>query len=131
MFREQLHLSIRNTLGAYTHRIKLDVVRAVVTPAVAFRTKRLIVFLTPGWDAPSGGIISIASIYRESAAIQHLHGAKVAICTIPDEPPLLKYTWFKNRNYLLDLEKLLKRCGDLDHLMIHIPEYTVNRFSDW
>jgi hypothetical protein len=102
-----------------------------MTQAVGFGARRLIVFLTPGFDGPSGGVMSIAAIYRETQALQKLHGAKVAMCTIPGEPPLLKYTWFKNDNYLLDFEQLLDRCRKLDHLLIHIPEYAVNHVSDW
>jgi hypothetical protein len=124
-------MSFRNTLGVFKHKIKRDVTRAFVTRAVGSGAKRLIVFLTPGYDSPNGGIMSIASIYEESAALEDLHKAKVAICTVPGDPPLLKYTWFKNRNYLLDLEQLLRRCGPLDHLMIHIPEYAVNQVSAW
>lgn len=124
-------MSFRNTLGVFKHKIKRDVTRAVVTRAVSSGAKRLIVFLTPGYDSPNGGIMSIASIYEESAALEDLHGAKAAICTVPGDPPLLKYTWFKNQNYLLDVEQLLKRCGRLDYLMIHIPEYAVNQVSEW
>jgi len=124
-------MSFQNKLGVLKHKVKRDVTRTLITQAVGFRARRLIVFLTPGFDGPSGGIISIASIYRESAAIQHLHAAKVAICTIPGEPPLLKYTWFKNNNYLLDLEALLNRCNRLDYLLVHIPEYAVNKVHHW
>lgn len=124
-------MSFRNTLGVWKYGIKRKVTRTVITEAIGFRTKRLIVFLTPGFDSPNGGILSISWTYRESAALQHLHGSKVALCTVPGDPPLLKYTWFKNRNYLLDLEDLLNRCGDLDYLLVHIPEYAVNQVSRW
>jgi hypothetical protein len=124
-------MSFRNTLGVVKYNVRRRVTQTLITQAIGFRARRLIVFLTPGFDGPSGGIMSIASIYRESAALQHLHGARVAICTIPGEPPLLKYTWFKNRNYLLDLEALLNRCSCLDYLLVHIPEYAVNQVGDW
>lgn len=123
--------SYRNALGIWKHGVKRRITRTVFTHSVAFRTKRLIVFLTPGLNIPSGGIWSIAAMYRETAAIRHLHQSKVALCVIPGDPPLLKYTWFENRNYLLDLEELLERCGPLDSLLLHIPEYTVNRLIDW
>ena len=124
-------MSFRRTLGVFRHTVKREVVRAVFTPAVAFRTKRLIVFLTPGYDSPSGGILSIAALYRESIAVGDLHRATVALCTIPTQPPLLKYSWFENRNYLLDLETLIKQCGHLEYVLLHIPEYVVNPVSDW
>lgn len=124
-------MSLRNKLGVFKHNVKREVTRNVITRAVGLGTKRLIIFLTPGFDGPSGGTMSIAWTYRETAALQELHGAKVALCTIPGEPPLLKYTWFKNRNYLLDFESLLRRCSDLDFLQVHIPEYAVNQIYDW
>jgi hypothetical protein len=124
-------MSFLNKLGVVKHNVRRQVTRGVITQAVGFRAKRLIVFLTPGFDGPSGGTMSIAWTYRETQALQDLHGAKVAICTVPGEPPLLKYTWFQNDNYLLDLEALLSRCDRLDYLLIHIPEYAVNEFADW
>lgn len=126
-----MSLSHRQNVAVLKHTIKRRITRNVLTRAVAFRTRRLIVFLTPGYDCPSGGILSIASIYRESAEIRDLHGAKVALCTVPGESPLLKYTWFENRNYLLDLDDLLKRCNRLDFLLLHIPEYAVNETTSW
>jgi hypothetical protein len=124
-------MSLRNKLGIIKHNVRREVTRTVITQAVGFRAKRLIVFLTPGFDGPSAGSMSIGWIYRETLALRDLHGSKVAICTLPGEPPLLKYTWYKNRNYLLDFEALLNRCNVLDHLQIHIPEYAVNQVADW
>ena len=124
-------MSFRNTLGVFKYNIKRKVARTAITQAVGFRARRLIVFLTPGFNGPVGGVLSIAAICRETQALQKLHGAKVVMCTIPGDLPLLKYTWFKNNNYLLDLEELLNRCRNLDHLLIHIPEYAVNQVNDW
>ena len=119
-------MSLRNTFGHLKHDIKRKITRTAITQALGFRTRRLIVFLTPGFDDPSGGVMSIAAIYRETQALQKLHGARVTMCTVPGEPPLLKYSWFKNRNYVLDLEALLNSCRNLDYLLIHVPEYAVN-----
>jgi len=102
-----------------------------LTRAATFRTKRLIVFLTPGCDLRAGGVMAIASSYRESIALRYTHRAKVALCALPGDPPFLKYTWFENRNYILDLESLLKGCTQLDSLLIHVPAYTVDRILDW
>ena len=104
---------------------------SLLTRAITFRTKRLIVILTPGYEHPCGGVISIATIYRESLALRHLHRSKVALCTVPGDPALTKYTWFENQNYILDLESVLRRCVGLDHLLIHIPEYAINQFMNW
>jgi hypothetical protein len=108
-----------------------DLTRSVLTRAAAFRTKRLIVFLTPGYEMRTGGVMAIASFYRESIALRHIHGARVALCTVPGDPPFFKYSWFENHNYILDLESVLKGCTELDYLLIHIPAYTVDRVLDW
>jgi hypothetical protein len=113
--------------ASITNRIR----RAALTRAITFRTKRLIVFLTPGFELRTGGVLSIATIYRESIALRRVHRARVALCTVPGDPLLPKYTWFHNRNYMLDLESVLKGCRHLDYLMLHIPDYAVNRVLDW
>ena len=124
-------MPLKNSLGVLKYNVKRQLTRTVLTQAVGFNCRRLIVFLTPGYDHPNGGIMSIASIYRESLALQSIHDAKVVLCTVPGDPPLLKYTWFKNRNYLLELEAVLQRCSRLDYLLIHVPEYAVNQLIGW
>lgn len=113
--------------GRISRRIK----RLALTGVASFRTKRLIVFLTPGFELRTGGVLSIVNTYRESARLGHIHRAKVALCAVPGDPFFLKYSWFENRDYVLDLEHLLKCCGRLEYLQLHIPEYTVNRVVDW
>jgi hypothetical protein len=54
------------------------------------------------------------------------------MCGVPgDDPLLFKYTWFKNRNYLLDLSSVVVNCVHLDFLLLHIPEYAINQVLDW
>jgi hypothetical protein len=112
--------------------IKNRIRRAALTHAITLGTKRLIVFLTPGCELRAGGVLAIARMYRESIALRHLHRARVALCIVPgDDSLFFKYTWFENRDYLLDLESVLKRCRRLDYLQLHIPDYAVNRVLDW
>ncbi len=75
--------------------------------------------------------MAIDSFYRETIALRHLHRARVALCIVPGDPPLFKYNWFENYNYLLDLESVLRSCHRLDYLMLHIPAYAVNQVLDW
>lgn len=112
-------------------KVQQRVARAFLTYAASLRTKRLIVFLTPGFELRSGGVMSIANLHRETAALSSVHQAKVVLCTIPGDPFFYRYSWFPNRNHILNLESLLKLCGDLDYLQLHIPEYTVDRVVDW
>lgn len=106
--------------------------RPELTREIVRGTTRLIVFLTPGYEAKVGGVLSIASIYAETQALAAVHRAKVAICAVPgDDPMFLKYGWFENNNYLLDLHALLRGCVNLEFLQLHVPEYAVNRVARW
>jgi hypothetical protein len=112
--------------------LKNRIRRAVLTRAITFGTKRLIVFLTPGFELRAGGVLAIFAMKRETLALRQLHRARVALCAVPgDGPRFFKYTWFYNRDYVLDLETVLKSCGRLDYLQLHIPDYAVNRVLDW
>jgi hypothetical protein len=112
--------------------LKNRIRRAVLTRAITFGTKRLIVFLTPGFEVRAGGVLAIFAMKRETLALRQLHRARVALCAVPgDDPRFFKYTWFDNRDYLLDLESVLKRCRRLDYLQLHIPDYAVNRVLEW
>jgi hypothetical protein len=114
---------------------RAEILLPVLTRHIAPGTKRLIVFLTPGWDVRAGGVLSIAAIYHESARLRDLHQAKVVLCGVPGDdridPLFLKYSWFENSHYVLRLHSVLRSCKDLEYLQIHIPEYTVNRVRDW
>ena len=105
--------------------------RSVLTRAATLGTKRLIVFLTPGFEVRAGGVMAIASYYRESIALRDIHGAKVVLCAFPGDPPFFKYSWFNNHNYILDLESVLKACTQLDYLLIHIPAIAVDLMVNW
>jgi len=91
-------------------------------------TKKLIVFLTPGYDIANGGIISISSIYEETIKLKHIHEAEVIICTIPGDPLLLKYTKFNNQNCIYRFSQILPYFKNLQNLTIHIPEYSCDKF---
>src|SRR5438874_2081011 len=83
--------------------------RLLFLSAPSRNERRLIVFLTPGTNHPTGGALSIASLFQESRAMKHIHHAAVVLCTIPGDPSLLRYTWFKNRNYIADIKATMRR----------------------
>jgi hypothetical protein len=126
------YVLVGQAAGAPLSKAETIVPRPALTREIASGTKRLIVFLTPGLEARAGGILSIAAIYRESEGLTDLHQAKVALCALPgDDPLFVKYSWFENNNYLLDLTAVLRSCANLEYLQLHIPEYVVNRMSKW
>lgn len=92
--------------------------------------RRLIVFLTSGYDMITGGIISISSLYEETKKIEEIYESQIILSTVPGEPLLLKYTKFKNQNYIYNFSQILSHFKDLDSLLIHIPEYACVHFMN-
>jgi hypothetical protein len=126
------YVLIGRAAGAPLSKAETILPRPELTRKVASGTKRLIIILTPGRDVRVGGVLSIAAIFKETEALTELHRAKVALCAVPgDDPLFLKYSWFENSNYLLDIEAVLRSCENLDYLQLHIPEYAVNFVSEW
>lgn len=89
---------------------------------------RLIIFFTTGINDINGGILSISSIHDESRKLEYLHKSDVIMCSIPGHPLLLKYTKFKNDNYIYSLPEIVNHFKNLKSLLIHIPECYVATF---
>jgi hypothetical protein len=119
-------IKIRNFLRPFW----IPIVQAVILCFIPRKNRRLIIFLTPGYAWKSGGIMAIGMHYRESIQLKNVHSAAVVLCTNPKDPLLLKYTWFKNRNYILRFGAVLRHFTRLEWLLIHIPEYAVNQFIE-
>jgi len=90
--------------------------------------RRLIVFLTPGADDVTGGILSICAHYGESVGLRPIHNSEVLLCTVPGEPILARYTKFENSNRIFLLSQVLSYFKQVESLTIHIPEYHINEF---
>lgn len=88
----------------------------------------LIIFFTYGSNRVDGGLLSILSIAEETARLKDIHGAEVIVCHILGEPPLLKYTKFKNKYYIHEFSKVLRYFPRLKHLIIHIPDCYTGKF---
>jgi hypothetical protein len=90
---------------------------------------RLMLFLVPGRDGVNGGILSLISLAEESAKLKAQHGASVFVCTVPGDPPLLRYTKFTNTTQIVDLELLFRSVRKDAQVLVHIPEIFVQRFA--
>lgn len=93
-------------------------------------SEKLIIFLTSGYDIINGGILSISSIYQETEKLKKIHRAESLLCTPPGDPILLKYTEFRNENYIYEFSELLSYFRSPKSIMIHIPEYVCGQFLD-
>jgi hypothetical protein len=96
---------------------------------------RLIVFLVPGsdWatgrDNISGGVLSIASLYGETRAIESVHQSKLIMCTFPLDHLLLRHTNFENDIDVYRFSQLQVYFRNLKELTLHIPEFLVEHFE--
>jgi len=92
--------------------------------------KRGIIFLVPGQDIVTGGLLQIYSMYKETVNLFDLHGAHAFLATLPGDPPLLRYTKFEFNDTIYSLTLLLRYFSSLEYLMLHIPVVYLPKFVD-
>lgn len=134
--RPNLLLRIAKKAALVEERLQLDVKsyrtrthqRKLLSKDYSPNVRKLIMFLTPGFDNVNGGLISITSIYNETHKLRNSLDAEVIMCTAPGEPNLLRFSKFDNQNYIYDMQQSLDYFRELDRLMVHIPEYAVRKF---
>ena len=103
--------------------------RRMLPKRLSAETTRLIVFMLPGNDIASGGILSAISICQVTRQLRHIHGAEAVICTMPFDPPLSRFSRFQNQEFLFGLEEVLERCLHLEAVLFHVPEYAAGRLG--
>ena len=59
-------LYCRRILGRLLRAIKFHIPRAFLTRRIPIQTDRLVVFLTPGYELLTGGVMAITAMYQES-----------------------------------------------------------------
>jgi hypothetical protein len=91
-------------------------------------TEDVIVFLVPGMDIVNGGVMSIIALARETETIMAAQRVDIFVSPVPGEPPLLRFTRFKNDRTLVDLGLVLGRTPSGARLLCHIPETYLGRF---
>lgn len=90
--------------------------------------ERLIIFLAPGLDIVNGGVMSIVSLCEETLRLEAIHGAKCLLCTLPGDPPLQRYTKFKNDTRLFDFHDVLNYFENSSEILVHVPEYAIQSY---
>jgi len=120
-------LRLRNPFRAFRIRsVQKRLLEAVFDP----NTEKLVIILTPGRDEINGGVLSIASIFRETRELKNVHQSEALLCTVPGEPLLMRYTKFKNDNDLFELSMVLRYFSNLKEAIIHVPEYCIKRLVE-
>ncbi|RPD46903.1 hypothetical protein DNI29_12130 [Hymenobacter sediminis] len=89
------------------------------------KSSDFVVFLVPGYEVRSGGILSIFSFYRETKKM--LSDRAVLMASYPGYPKIEKYTWFNNDVYVYSFDSILGSIKG-GRLLLHIPEYYVEEF---
>jgi len=118
-------LVIRNPIKLMAlARLQVNLLKGYYNP----QNKKLVIFLTPGYDIVNGGILSINSIFIESSKLMNHNETSVIMCVMPGEPNILQYSKFHNHNYIYKLSQVLSYFNNLDSLIIHIPEYGIYQF---
>lgn len=90
--------------------------------------KSAIIFFIPPEELVSGGILSIFSLCKESRSIVS-SDTLVAVSTYPGTSSYKKNTLFKNDETILDFTEIIRLLPSLDSLILHIPEYAINRVT--
>jgi hypothetical protein len=88
----------------------------------------VIVFLVPGFETITGGILSIFQIYYATKAIYQKNDKSIYMMSYANSRRILHYRWFKNEVTIYPFDMLMNTKYKLNTLVVHVPEYYVNRF---
>ncbi len=90
--------------------------------------QHVVLVTTPGQDQIGGGVLSICSIYEETHRLLADADTEVLLCTLPGEPPLLRYTKFRFTHILMEFSQALSYFDRVQSILIHLPEIYVRSF---
>lgn len=89
---------------------------------------KAVVFILPGKQVISGGILSIFTICEFTRTI--LSDYQVLMVTEPGRFTYASLNWFSNQERIIRWELFINSFTNLSELIIHIPEYLSNSFFD-
>ncbi|WP_180953750.1 glycosyltransferase [Bacillus sp. T33-2] len=109
---------------------KIEQAKILMNKKYLDNTENLIIFLVPGENGITGGIISIYSLYEETEKMHHLHNSKTIMCTLPNDTILLKNTNLDNNVDIYPFELVINHFSCMKKCIIHLPESYVQRFIE-
>jgi hypothetical protein len=90
--------------------------------------RRLVIFLVPGKEFISGGILSIFNLYRFSREMGAIHGAHVVMCHYPCEARgASRYVMFENDVTIYPFEMVMATSRTASDVLVHVPEYAAEQ----
>ncbi|HJV25441.1 MAG TPA: hypothetical protein VJ673_07130 [Aromatoleum sp.] len=115
--------------------VRVRAIREIQRPWVA-KLKRdghcnVVIFLGPGMDVITGGVMSIVDLAGASRRCLAGADAFVCVCGVPWHPPLARYSKFGNDEVVHDILKIIRASSADATLLIHVPEIYVRLFSYW
>jgi len=90
--------------------------------------KRIILFIVPNDNIANGGIMSIFSLFKVSKEYRDIHQSEVILATYPSIRFTPRFTKFKNEEIVVPFDLLMERLGNVDSLLIHVPEKFIESF---
>lgn len=87
---------------------------------------KLLVFLVPGIIKISGGIMTIFQLCKISRSVKP--DALTLIATFPGYSTYAKNNTFDNNEQIFRFEQIISHINNIQELVLHIPEYYVERF---
>jgi hypothetical protein len=88
-------------------------------------SQKVVIFLVPGREFISGGMISIFTLVKLSRELKSSHSGKVVVCFFPEEGCGVRwrYRMFNNEEIICPFEMAMSLCWRANEVIIHIPEY--------
>jgi glycosyltransferase involved in cell wall biosynthesis len=107
---------------------KLELIQKAFENQYHAEEENVIIFLVPGENGITGGILSIYSIFEETRKLKGEHGHATIMCSLPKDSILVKNTNFDNDVIVYPLEFALDHFPHLRKCVIHLPECYVEYF---
>ena len=124
---------VRRGLLSRAQRLRLSLIQAgsLLLRHRLFKARKVIIFLVPGHEFISGGILSIFNLCRFTRALSWLHRAEVLICFYPGQAShACRYTNFENDEIISPFEMALKWCVSAREILVHVPEHDLKELVE-
>lgn len=92
------------------------------------QARSVVLFVLPGEECISGGILSIFSMCRYTREI--LPDAAVVLVTEAGNKTYAQASWFHTDEKIYRWDQVMDNLQDVGHMVIHIPEYMASFFCD-
>jgi hypothetical protein len=113
--------------GAVYRRSKAILIQiASLVKTGAMSSSKVVLFLVPGEEFISGGILSIFNLYRFSCDLTAVHNSKVLMCYYPGQGKgKWRYQSVDGSITIYPFWLILATCLQLTHMQLHVPNAAV------